>query len=303
MWLQGRARDPASVNGASVRPLHEYLPGQTLLVRLIPNWPGTRAVVPYVIGLSGIAGVTLFLLPFRGQIHTTAFALIYLVLVLHVALAWGMSAAIVASLAGALAFDYFILPPTNAFNLNNTEDWSALLAFLVTSVTAGKLSVRARRAAVEVEARQMEKLQKQATELREQAQLLDLAHDAIMVRYLDGRIMFWNLGAAERYGWSKQDVVGGVRTSYSRPSFRSPWKRSWPRFSARAFGRANSSIAVGTVSALWWPVGGYYGETMTANPKPLWKSITTLRSASVPRNRSARLTRNLSSAYWNEPVT
>lgn len=208
MWLQGRARDPASVNGASVRPLHEYLPGQTLLVRLIPNWPGTRAVVPYVIGLSGIAGVTLFLLPFRGQIHTTAFALIYLVLVLHVALAWGMSAAIVASLAGALAFDYFILPPTNAFNLNNTEDWSALLAFLVTSVTAGKLSVRARRAAVEVEARQMEKLQKQATELREQAQLLDLAHDAIMVRYLDGRIMFWNLGAAERYGWSKQDVVG-----------------------------------------------------------------------------------------------
>jgi PAS domain S-box-containing protein len=152
--------------------------------------------------------VTFLLLPFRGQIHTTAFALIYLVLVLHVALAWGMSAAIVASLAGALAFDYFILPPTHAFNLNSTEDWSALLAFLVTSVTAGKLSVRARRVAVEVEARQMEKLQKQATELREQAQLLDLAHDAIMVRYLDGRIMIWNLGAAERYGWSKQDVVG-----------------------------------------------------------------------------------------------
>ena len=208
MWSQGRARDPASVSGASVRPLHRYLPGQTPLLRFIPSWPGTRAAVPYVIGLSGIAGVTFLLLPFRGQIHTTAFALIYLVLVLHVALAWGMSAAIVASLAGALAFDYFILPPTNAFNLNSTEDWSALLAFLVTSVTAGKLSLRARRVAVEVEARQMEKVQKQARELREQAQLLDLAHDAIMVRYLDGRIMFWNLGAAERYGWSKQDVVG-----------------------------------------------------------------------------------------------
>ncbi|MDT7813493.1 MAG: hypothetical protein QOJ42_3409, partial [Acidobacteriaceae bacterium] len=119
-----------------------------------------------------------------------------------------MGAAMVASLAGALAFDYFILPPTNAFNLKSSGDWSALLAFLITSMTAGMLSVRARSAAVQAEARQMERLQKQAGELREQAQLIDLAHDAIMVRDLDGRIIFWNQGSAERYGWSKQDAIG-----------------------------------------------------------------------------------------------
>jgi PAS domain S-box-containing protein len=220
MWSQGRARNPASASGTPARSLHGYLPGRTPLLRLIPKWPGTRAVVPYVTALSGIAGITLLLLPFRTQIHATVFSLFYLVLVVHVALTWGMSAAIVTSLAGALAFDYFILPPTNAFNLDSSEAWSALLAFLITSLTAGTLSVRARRAAVEAEARQMEKLQKQAGELREQAQLIDLAHDAIMVRDLDGQIMFWNQGAAERYGWSKQDAVG--RSSHQLLQTESP---------------------------------------------------------------------------------
>src|ERR1700692_4661476 len=111
MWSQGRARDPASANGTSARALHRYLPGRTPLLRVIPKWHGARAVVPYVTALSGIAGVTLLLLPFRSQIHTTVAPLIYLVLVLFVALAWGMSPAIIASLAGAFAFDYYILPP------------------------------------------------------------------------------------------------------------------------------------------------------------------------------------------------
>jgi PAS domain S-box-containing protein len=171
--------------------------------------------------LSGIAGVTLLLLPFRSQIHTTVAPLIYLVLVLFIASVSGMGAAIIASLAGALAFDYFILPPTNAFNLNSSEDWSALLAFLTTSVTAGKLSARARHRTVEAESAR-EALKKQAGELREQAQLLDLAHDAIMVRCLDGRITFWNQGAAERYGWSKQEAIGRsshqlLQTEFSHP--------------------------------------------------------------------------------------
>ena len=43
-----------------------------------------------------------------------------------------------------------------------------------------------------------------------QAGLLDLAHDAIIVRNLDGRIGYWNLGAETLYGWSKDQAVGKV---------------------------------------------------------------------------------------------
>src|ERR1019366_7535091 len=44
--------------------------------------------------------------------------------------------------------------------------------------------------------------------LKEQAELLDLAHDTIMVLNLDGTIRFWNYGAVEMYGYSKQQAVG-----------------------------------------------------------------------------------------------
>jgi PAS domain S-box-containing protein len=46
--------------------------------------------------------------------------------------------------------------------------------------------------------------------LREQAALLDLARDAIMVHGLDGTIRFWNRGAEEMYGYTKQQAMGRV---------------------------------------------------------------------------------------------
>ncbi len=46
--------------------------------------------------------------------------------------------------------------------------------------------------------------------LREQAALLDLARDAIMVRGVDGTINFWSHGAEEMYGYTKQQAMGRV---------------------------------------------------------------------------------------------
>jgi PAS domain S-box-containing protein len=44
--------------------------------------------------------------------------------------------------------------------------------------------------------------------IAEQAALLDKARDAILVRDLEGKILFWNQGAARMYGWTSQEVVG-----------------------------------------------------------------------------------------------
>jgi PAS domain S-box-containing protein len=44
--------------------------------------------------------------------------------------------------------------------------------------------------------------------IREQAALLDIATDGIIVRNLESQIQFWNKGAASIYGWSAAEAIG-----------------------------------------------------------------------------------------------
>src|SRR5437764_15219038 len=55
---------------------------------------------------------------------------------------------------------------------------------------------------------------KQAEEARRgQAELLNLAHDAIIVRDPQSTITFWNRGAERLYGWSAAEAVGQMTHS------------------------------------------------------------------------------------------
>ncbi|MBV8329585.1 MAG: PAS domain S-box protein, partial [Verrucomicrobia bacterium] len=47
-------------------------------------------------------------------------------------------------------------------------------------------------------------------ELKKQAQLLALAHDAIIELDSNYRIKFWNLGAVKTYGWTAEEAIGKV---------------------------------------------------------------------------------------------
>lgn len=46
--------------------------------------------------------------------------------------------------------------------------------------------------------------------IKSQAELLDLAHDSLIVRDLNSKISYWNKGAETRYGWSSAEVIGKV---------------------------------------------------------------------------------------------
>ncbi len=52
-------------------------------------------------------------------------------------------------------------------------------------------------------------------QLREQANLLNLTDDAVMVRGLDDTIRFWNRGAEEVYGWTSAEVIGKKSSDFA----------------------------------------------------------------------------------------
>jgi PAS domain S-box-containing protein len=77
----------------------------------------------------------------------------------------------------------------------------------------------------ELEARVAERtqtLEQQSAALSEQAALLDLAQDAIVVRDMRGRILFWNRGAEAIYGWRSDEVLGRNEFELLQAKFSEP---------------------------------------------------------------------------------
>jgi two-component system, cell cycle sensor histidine kinase and response regulator CckA len=61
-----------------------------------------------------------------------------------------------------------------------------------------------------------------AAGLWEQAQLLDLAHDAILSLDWNGTIRFWNRGAESMYGWTRDEAVGQISHDLLKTQFSEP---------------------------------------------------------------------------------
>jgi PAS domain S-box-containing protein len=57
---------------------------------------------------------------------------------------------------------------------------------------------------------------------REQAELLDLTHDAISVRSMDNKIHYWNRAAERLYGWQKEEVRGKTTHDLFQARFPKP---------------------------------------------------------------------------------
>ena len=114
----------------------------------------------YIVAVVVIETATAALKIFGGHVNPTTVALSLLLIVLFVATAWGSKPAILASLLGVASFNFFFLPPYGTFTIAEPENWIAFFAFLVTAITVGQLSARARQRAQEAEAarREIERL-------------------------------------------------------------------------------------------------------------------------------------------------
>jgi len=58
------------------------------------------------------------------------------------------------------------------------------------------------------DAEELARRQQAEEKIREQAALLDLAQDAILVRDLDDRVLYWNKSAERLYGWTAAEALG-----------------------------------------------------------------------------------------------
>ena len=80
----------------------------------------------------------------------------YVLVVLVVAAKWGFAESFVTSVAAMLCLNYFFLPPVLSLTIADPQNWVALFVFLVTAITASKLSSSARQRANEAQARRIE---------------------------------------------------------------------------------------------------------------------------------------------------
>jgi two-component system, OmpR family, sensor histidine kinase KdpD len=102
-----------------------------------------------------LAGIVTF---YRAAIHANlaTVALTLLLLVLFVAANWGLQFAIVTSIAAAVCYNFFFLPPIHTFTISDPQNLLALVVFLITSVFASRSSERIRTQTRDAQARQAE---------------------------------------------------------------------------------------------------------------------------------------------------
>ncbi|MDT4898518.1 MAG: hypothetical protein QOH25_3595 [Acidobacteriota bacterium] len=125
----------------------------------------------YLVALMGIAIVTGALKLFGEHVNSTTVALGLVLVVLFIATRWGSRPAVLASLLGLVCFNVFYLPPVGRLSIDSPDNWIALSVFLVTAVTAGQLSARAKRRAEEADAsrREIERLYQELQDAFEHA--------------------------------------------------------------------------------------------------------------------------------------
>jgi len=115
---------------------------------------------PYRLGFAvavvGTALETLAIYPLGHLAPAVSLAVVYALTVVVSALYWGTLAGLLTALGGALAFNYFHLPPVGRFTLDDARTWVAFASLAVVALMAGLLGSLARDRAIEAEEHRQE---------------------------------------------------------------------------------------------------------------------------------------------------
>lgn len=164
----------------------------------------------YVAAVLGIAGVTVICALLRAHINEMTVALAMLLVVLFVASTWEHWPALVASVLGMLCLNYFFLLPIYTLTIEDPKNWVALGAFLITALTAGRLSAvaRARTAAAEMATKEAR------IASAYNRSLIEAGPDPLVTIGRDGTITDVNAATEAATGRARAELVGTDFSNY-----------------------------------------------------------------------------------------
>jgi two-component system sensor histidine kinase KdpD len=116
----------------------------------------TRQLAALLTSAAAVALVTGAIFALDSVAPVLSLGVLYVFAVLPVAVLFGLTYALVVSVASMLAFNWFFLPPTHTFQLSDGENWIALAVYLVTALVVSALAARSRARAAEAERRALE---------------------------------------------------------------------------------------------------------------------------------------------------
>ena len=105
----------------------------------------TQRTVLRLLACALFLALTVFVYVKILHVNPTTAAVTFLLIILSVAAVWGLRYGLGLSVAAALCFNYFFLPPVGTFTIRDPQNWVALFAFLFVAVVASNLAGRARR--------------------------------------------------------------------------------------------------------------------------------------------------------------
>jgi two-component system, OmpR family, sensor histidine kinase KdpD len=116
-----------------------------LLAVVRPRASRPSRVSALVISAALVAASTAFVAAVTPSVPVRSAGVFYLLAVLAVSSIYGLWWGLATSLASALAFNFFFLPPAHTLVIDSSSDWLALAAFAVTAVVTSDLAARERR--------------------------------------------------------------------------------------------------------------------------------------------------------------
>ena len=123
---------------------------------LLLREPPRSRTLGLIVSIGSVALCTAAIYPLKAIAPDVSLGVVYLIAVIGVSIFWGFGMGLFTAVLSAAAFNFFHIPPTGQFTIQDSENWVALAAFLVAAAFVSTLAELGRARSEEAELRRRE---------------------------------------------------------------------------------------------------------------------------------------------------